>query len=417
MSADQVAGAGSLPGQVNFAVVGAGIIGLAVARQVLVERPGASVCVIDKEETVGTHQTGHNSGVVHAGLYYKPGSAKARFCRRGGALLREYCAQKGLVYDACGKLVVALDREQEAQLPAMLERASSLGVPGLHIVGSGGIRELEPHVSGHAALVSPSTAIVDYGAVTRAYAADVVAAGGQIVLGTAVVNLTDHADAARVVTSRGTVRASQVALCAGLQADRLDRRAGGSREPQIMPFRGEYFQLREPRASLIRSLVYPVPDPRYPFLGVHFTKRVSGAVDVGPNAVLALAREGYRWRDVRLRDLAEMAGYGGTWRLAHKNIRAGAHEMLGSISRRAYARRARAYVPELRAADLVTAPAGVRAQAVGADGSLIDDFVLRHHDRVLAVRNAPSPAATSSLAIAEHVVDQLASGNTIHPLL
>jgi L-2-hydroxyglutarate oxidase len=389
----------TLPTAADVCVIGGGIVGLAVARQVLLDRPGAAVALLEKEATLGAHQTGRNSGVVHAGLAYRPGSEKARLCRRGVGLLQGYCAERGLPYDPCGKLVVALDAAEEQAVLALRERATALGVPGLEVVGPDGIRDREPHVTGRAALWSPTTAITDFGAVARALAADVVAGGGSVHRATEVLGI----DGPTVGTRCGSLRAGTIVICAGLQADRLSRRAGGPDGPRLVPFRGEYLRLRPDRAHLVRGLVYPVPDPATPFLGVHLTRRVDGHVDVGPNAVLALAREGYRWRDVSPTDLRELAAYPGTWRLARRHWRTGVHEVVGSLSRRALARRAAAYLPALRAADLRRAPAGVRAQAVAADGSLVDDFVVVRHGRVLAVRNAPSPAATSALAIAEHV--------------
>lgn len=387
------------PAVVDVCVVGGGIVGLAVARQVLLDRPGASVLLVEKEVAVATHQSGRNSGVVHAGIYYRPGSEKARLCRRGVGLLQEYCAARGLPYHACGKLVVALDADEEGRLEAMHARAGALGVPGLEQLGPDGIRAHEPHVVGRRALWSPSTAITDFAAVARALADDVRHLGGAIRLGTAVRAIDGHA----VHTDDGDVDARSVVICAGLHADRLSRGAGGPDGPRIVPFRGEYLRLRADRSHLVHGLVYPVPDPTTPFLGVHLTRRVDGAVDVGPNAVLALAREGYRWRDVSLQHLASLATFSGTWRLARAHWRTGAHEVWGSLSRRALARRAAAYLPALTVGDLERAPAGVRAQAVDADGSLVDDFVVARHGPVVAVRNAPSPAATSSLAIAEHV--------------
>ncbi|MGK2950080.1 MAG: L-2-hydroxyglutarate oxidase [Acidimicrobiales bacterium] len=391
------------PAVVDVCVVGGGIVGLAVARQVLLDRPGAGVLLVEKESEVANHQSGRNSGVVHAGLYYRPGSEKARLCRQGVGLLQEYCAAHGLPYDACGKLVVALDADEEGRLEAMQARGGALGVPGLERLGPDGIRAHEPHVVGRQALWSPSTAITDFAAVARALAQEVTTLGGEVRLGTTVTAIDGHA----VRTDTGDVDARSVVICAGLQADRLSRAAGGPDGPRIVPFRGEYLRLRPDRSHLVRGLVYPVPDPTTPFLGVHFTRRVDGAVDVGPNAVLALALEGYRWRDVSPGHLASLAAFGGTWRLARRHWRTGVHEVRGSLSRRTFARRAAAYLPGLGTGDLERAPAGVRAQAVQADGTLVDDFVVARHGPVVAIRNAPSPAATSSLAIAEHVASLL----------
>lgn len=394
----------------DLVVIGGGIIGLAVARQFLLERPGSQVVVLEKEDRLASHQTGRNSGVVHAGLYYRPGSEKAVLCRRGVGMLFEYCDDKGLAYRECGKVVVALDQDERQRLHVMKDRATGLGVPDLALVGPAGLRDLEPHAVGLEALHSPTTAIVDYQAIALAIADDITESGGQVRTGSEVVDIQDRTAGVAVATGDELLETSSLVICAGLQADRLARMAGGSDGPRIVGFRGEYLRLRDERDHLVSGLIYPVPDPRYPFLGVHFTRRVDGAVDVGPNAVLALAREGYRWGDIDLGDLAEVAGWPGTWHLARRHWRTGIHELLGSASRRITTRRARRYVPAVRLEDLVPAPAGVRAQALARDGSLVDDFVLEHHGRVLAVRNAPSPAATASLAIAERIVTTMTAG-------
>jgi L-2-hydroxyglutarate oxidase LhgO len=362
------------------------------------------VTVVEKETSLAAHQTGRNSGVVHAGIYYAAGSVKADLCRRGVGLLRELCAEHDLPFQEIGKLVVAVNDDEVPRLEALAARAQAAGVPGLERLGPEGIRDREPNVVGHAALWSPTTAITDFAAITRAMATEVTAGGGAVLTGAEVTGI--DADAVALADGR-RIPAERVVICAGLQTDRVSRLAGGSGAPRIVPFRGEYLRLRPGRTDLVHRLVYPVPDPQYPFLGVHFTPRVSGAVDVGPNAVLALAREGYRWRDVSPRDLVELARFPGTWRLTRQHWRTGAFEVRGSVSRHAFARRAQAYAPSLEPDDLVRAPAGVRAQAVDRDGSLVDDFVLVRHGNVLSVRNAPSPGATSSLAIAEHIVDTL----------
>jgi L-2-hydroxyglutarate oxidase LhgO len=392
----------------RIGIVGGGIVGLAVARRLLEVMPGADVTVVEKEPAVARHQTGHNSGVVHAGLYYTPGSLKATLCRRGVGLLREYCQEKGVAYDEVGKLVVALDDTEVAKLADLEQRAMANQVPGLTRVGPGGIRELEPAAIGKAALHSPRTAIVDFVAVAEALAADVVAAGGVVRTGFEVAAIRQTADTATLVPVSGPpLTVDRLVVCAGLQTDRVARLAGAADDPRIVPFRGEYHRLRADREHLVKGLIYPVPDPRYPFLGVHFTRRVHGGVDVGPNAVLALRREGYRRADVDLKDLRETLAWPGFQRLARTYWRTGASEVLTSVSRRWFVRQARAYVPELTVADVEPAPAGVRAQAVDREGRLVDDFVVHQSGNVSAVRNAPSPAATSSLAIAEHLVDML----------
>jgi (S)-2-hydroxyglutarate dehydrogenase len=392
----------------RYAVVGGGIIGTAVARRLLAQQPDAVVTVLEKEDRLAAHQTGRNSGVVHAGLYYEPGSLKATLCRRGVALLREFCAEHGLPYDEVGKVLVALDGAEEQRLGAIAERARANGVPGVRVIDRGELRELEPHVAGIAALHSPTTAIVDYVAVTERLAADARAAGADIRTGFEVAGLRSAGGGVVVTSTAGEeVAVDRVVLCAGLQVDRLARLAGDDDAPRIVPFRGEYYALRPEKRALVNGLVYPVPDPRYPFLGVHLTPRFDGEVLVGPNAVLALAREGYRWRDVSPAELAAIARFPGFRRFARRHWRTGLAEMRGSLSKKAYTAAARRYVPELTVDDMVPAAAGIRAQALESDGSLVDDFRITRRGAVVAVRNAPSPAATSSLAIAEHLVDVL----------
>lgn len=390
----------------RVAVVGGGIIGAAVARRILQVDPGARVTLLEKESALARHQTGHNSGVVHAGLYYTPGSLKARLCRDGVELLREFCAEHDLTYDQCGKVLVALDQPERARLEGIRERAEANRVPGIRSLTGGELREIEPHVRGIAGLHSPSTAVVDYAAVTRALAADAVAAGATVRTGFEVTGLRQQRDEVVITRSGGRGEVfDQVVLCAGLQADRVAVLAGHDADPRIVPFRGEYYLLRPERRGLVRGLVYPVPDPRYPFLGVHLTKRVDGEVMIGPNAVLALAREGYSWRTVSGRDLRDAVAWPGFRRFARRHWRTGVVEMAGSLSPRRFVAAARRYVPELDVDDVVPGPRGVRAQALGRDGELVDDFRITRRGRVLSVRNAPSPAATSSLAIAEHIVD------------
>lgn len=388
-------------------VVGGGIVGLAVAREVALRRPGAEVVVLEKEDRVATHQSGHNSGVVHAGIYYRQGSLKAELCTRGRSMLREYCTDRGLPYVESGKLVVAVRTDELGGLDALEQTATANRVPGLRRLGAAGIREIEPHARGVAALHSPATAITDYVAVARSYARDIEGAGGEVRLETAVLGMRQSAGTVEVATSAGPVRADEIVVCGGLQADRLGVLAGGPPSPRIVPFRGEYLRVVPEKQDLIRSMVYPVPDPRYPFLGVHFTRRVDGSLEIGPNAMLASAREGYRPSSVSGRDLRDVATWPGSWAMARQHWRTGVREVAGSLSVRAYLRAARAYVPEIGPADVRRGGAGVRAQAVDRDGTLVDDFRVDVEDRITVVRNAPSPAATSSLAIAEWVVDRL----------
>ena len=384
-------------------VVGAGIIGLAVARRVGELRPDAAVTVLEKDAGVALHQTGRNSGVVHAGIYYASGSLKARLCRRGVELLRAYCAEHELPYDECGKLVVALDASELERLRELERRGTANGAPGLRWVEGDEVRAIEPHAAGIAGLHSPTTAITDYRSVAESFAADVRRAGGTVLLSTPVTGIRVAGGRARVEAGGDGFELDRLVICAGLQSDRVARLAGDERDPQIVPFRGEYHRLAPGREHLVRGLLYPVPDPAYPFLGVHFTRRVAGGVDVGPNAVLAFAREGYRRRDLSATDLTETLRSRGFRVLARNHWRMGARELRGSLLKRAFAAEARRYVPEVTAADLRPAPAGVRAQALDPDGSLVDDFRISRIGPVTAVRNAPSPGATASMAIAEHI--------------
>ena len=393
-------------------VIGGGIIGLAVARQLLRTDPAAEVVVMEKEHSVAAHQTGHNSGVVHAGVYYAPGSLKARLCRRGVQLLRAYCAERSVPFAECGKVIVARNPDEVDKLSELHRRAQANGVPGIRRLTAAELREIEPHAVGVAALHSPTTAITDFRAVSEALAGEITGAGGAVSLGVRATRLQVSRSVARVHTTDDVREFDRLIVCAGLHADRLARTAGGERAPMIIPFRGEYLRLTPGREHLVRGLIYPVPDPRYPFLGVHFTRRIGGGVDVGPNALLALARQGYRRRDLCGQDIIEMLRFPGFWRLVAAHWMTGAREAVAAAMRRVYLAQARSFLPELTSADLVPAPAGVRAQAVGADGRLLDDFSISQLGPITAVRNAPSPGATASLAIAEHVVAQLRTAPT-----
>lgn len=395
----------------RYAVVGGGIVGAAIARALARSAPGATVTVLEKESTPGLHQTGRNSGVVHAGLYYTPGSAKARFARRGVTLLRDYCEQHGLTYDECGKLLVALDERESRRMDDIHARAIANGVPGVRRLTATQLRDVEPHVRGVAGLHSPTTAIVDFGTVAAALLADVLADGGQVRTGFEVSGFDQDPGEVRVHGRHGeTLAFDQVVIAAGLHSDRVAALAGDDEYPRIVPFRGEFALLRPERRHLVRGLVYPVPDPRFPFLGVHLTRRVDGEVMAGPNAVLALAREGYRRRDIDLGELIRLLGWRGFRRFAWHNRRTAVRELYGSLNRRAFASAAARYVPGLTARDLVDAPAGIRAQAMDADGTLVDDFRTSRRGRVVCVRNAPSPAATACLAIADDLVSDLLDG-------
>lgn len=389
------------------AVVGGGIIGTAVARH-LATQHDAEVTLLDKEEHLAGHQTGHNSGVVHAGLYYEPGSLKATLCRRGVGLLQDFVQRHDIAYDECGKVVVALDAVQAERLDDLHARAVANGVPGARLVDADGLREIEPAATGVRALHSPQTAIVDYPAVTRALAAELTDAGGQVRLGHEVVGLADTGTGVRVTTTAKGARDGDeydlVVVCGGLQSDRLAGLLGEDRTPRIVPFYGDYFVLPREQRDVVRGMVYPVPDPRYPFLGVHVTPRVDGVLTLGPNAFLSLGRESYRRSLPVPADVLDVVGFGGFWRFAAGNVAAAVRESRTALSSRQFVAEARKYVPTLDTSGAVRSTRGVRAQAMGADGRLVDDFVITGTDRVVMVRNAPSPGATSALAIAEHVV-------------
>ena len=386
----------------RYVVVGGGILGLATAHRILLDRPGASVTVLEKEDRWAAHQTGHNSGVIHAGVYYAPGSLKASFCTGGRLSMVDFCREYGVPYRICGKLVVATRPEEVPRLRALHARSLANGLD-VRMLTPEQAREHEPHVSCVAAMHVPETGIVDFGAVCRTLADLLTEAGADLRLGTRVTAI--HGSV--VETTGGEVPADVVVNCAGLHADRVARLAGVRPEARIVPFRGEYYELRPERRDLVRGLVYPVPDPQLPFLGVHLTRTIHGSVHAGPNAVLALSREGYSWREVRLRDLAEAAAFPGLWRLARRHYRYGAAEVGRSLSTALFVRSLARLVPDITPDDVVPAGAGVRAQAVRRSGDLVDDFLISRRGRQVHVLNAPSPAATSALAIARHVVAQL----------
>lgn len=388
----------------HVGVVGGGILGLAVARRILQTRPDARVTVLEKETDLAHHQTGRNSGVVHAGIYYAPGSLKARLCRRGVGLLRDFCAEHDIPYDSCGKLIVALTDDERTKLQTLFERATANGVPGVRVMTPAEAKEVEPHVACVEALHSPETAIVDFAAITRAMAAEIAAQGAHVLTGQRVSAIVPNGARVHVRTAAASQVFDRLFICAGLHSDTVAQLAGASPDPRIVPFRGEYYVIRRERRFLVRGLIYPVPDPRYPFLGVHLTKRHDGEILVGPNAVLALAREGYRWSRINVSDIARTVAWPGFRRMARLHWRMGLREFSGSFQRRAFVALARQFVPALEDDDVLPGPAGVRAQAVARDGTLVDDFRIDSLGPVTAVRNAPSPGATSSLAIAEYIV-------------
>lgn len=393
--------------KVRAAVIGGGIIGLAVARELLHRMDAVEVTLFEKETRVAAHQTGHNSGVVHAGLYYPPGSLKARLCRRGVTLLQQYAEDKGVAYEECGKVVVAHDSSEVARMDAIFDRAVANGVPGIRKVAGEEIPEIEPHARGVAAVHSPHTAIIDYVAVAEALAADIAAAGGRVLLGREVVGLDSRTAETVVTTRQGSEVFDLVVTCAGLQSDRVALMSGEPRSPRVVPFFGDYFLLEPERSSLVKGLIYPVPDPRYPFLGVHLTKRIDGRIMLGPNAFLSFGREAYDRRGWSVADVMSAAGFPGFWRFAVHNTAAAVREARTVLSTSQFVKEAQKYVPDVCRSDVTRGPRGIRAQAMNADGSLEDDFVITGSERVVHVRNAPSPGATSSLAIAEHVVTEV----------
>jgi len=399
----------------RFGIIGGGIVGVALARALTMR--GAEVTVLEKEHRLAAHQTGHNSGVVHAGLYYAPGSLKATLCREGRVLLRDFCADKGLPYRELGKLVVAVDATELPALAEIERRSRENGVPDLaRIDDPRRLREIEPHVSGVAAVHSPHTAAVDYASITEAMAQDVRAAGGRIRLGHPVSGIHRENGAVRIVTPVSEDLVDRVVVCAGLHSDSVARLVGADPSPRILPFRGEYWELAPRRANLVRGMIYPVPDPRFPFLGVHFTRGVYDDVHVGPNAVPALAREGYSWSAISAKDTWASLRWPGAWPLARQHWRMGVDEISGSLLKPRYVQKARRFIPALRSADLARkTAAGVRAQAWGRSGELLDDFAVDQVGPVTLLRNAPSPAATSSMAIAEHLLAHYLRGALVSP--
>lgn len=390
----------------DLAVVGGGIVGLAVARELTERHPRLSVCVLEREAELGSHQTGNNSGVVHAGVYYAPGSLKARLCVEGARELYRYCEQRHIAVEACGKVILATRPRELGRLEELERRARANGLTGVRRLDAAGIEAIEPHARGIAGLHVPGAGVVDFGAVARAYARDALHAGARIVTGCEVRSLRAGARSLRIAHQHGTTEADHTIVCAGAFSDRLALAAGADPDPRIVPFRGAYLRLTPARRKLVRALIYPVPDPALPFLGVHLTRRIDGEVLLGPTALLAGARDAYALTRVRAQDLRETLAWPGTWRLMGRFWRSGLSELHHATSRAALVRAAARYVPELEAADVRPAFAGVRAQALGRDGRLIDDFVFSATPRALHVRNAPSPAATSSLAIARHVVGE-----------
>jgi (S)-2-hydroxyglutarate dehydrogenase len=391
----------------SFAIVGGGIVGLATAYRLIKRFPGALATVLEKEARVGQHQTGHNSGVLHCGLYYKPGSAKARLAVSGIRQMVKFCQENDIPHEICGKLVVAADESEVVRLRDLEQRGTANGLEGLRWLTREEMREIEPHVGGVAGLRVPQEGIVDYQAVCDALVAHLQRGGVRVVTGARVARMRRDGKGWVVETPSGDFTADFLINCAGLHSDRVAELAGERRELRIVPFRGEYFKIRPERQSLVRNLIYPTPDPRFPFLGVHFTRLIHGGIEAGPNAVLAFAREGYRKSDVNLRDLFDALTYGGLWRFLHRYPSMAWYELRRSFSRELFCRSLQRLVPEIQPDDLVTGGSGVRAQAIAPTGDPVQDFSFIERPDALHVLNAPSPAATASLAIGSEIVDRI----------
>ena len=391
----------------DVVVVGAGIVGLAVAREWLRRHPSVRLMLLEKEVEIASHQSGHNSGVIHSGIYYAPGSLKARACVAGAARMMAYCDEHDISYRLCGKMIIATEEDELPRLEALYERGQANGVPGLEMIDAERLREIEPHAVGLKALWSPRTGIVDYRQVAQSYAREVEDAGGEIMTSAEVTGFERRGGATLVESTRGDFEARLVVTCAGMWADRVAQLGGGDRKPEIVPFRGDYFTLPPERRHLVRTNIYPVPDPRFPFLGVHITPRMNGEVWLGPNAVLAFARAGYSFPTVNLKDMFDTVRSRGFRRFAQRHWRTGLDETRRDLSRRRFLEALRKFIPELQLSDLHPGPSGVRAQALSEEGELVDDFVFDRQGGMLHVRNAPSPAATSSLEIGRMIADEM----------
>lgn len=398
----------STPETVDLVVVGGGIVGLSLAREMLLRRPGSQVTVLEREATVGSHQTGHNSGVIHAGIYYTPGSLKAQLCVSGSRLMYEFCDEHQIAYERCGKVIVATDNSELGRLADLEARGHANGVEGLRRIGPDELREIEPHAKGVAALHSPVTGIIDYGSVAQALADDLRLRGADVRTSCPVTAI-DRGNGAEVTVrhAHGVTHGRRGVVCAGAWSDRLAVAAGGPSDPRIVPFRGAYMRLRPESRELVRGLIYPVPDPQLPFLGVHLTRHIDGDVLLGPTALMVGARDAYRLHRLRARDVLDTATWPGTWKLLRRFRGTVVDELRMASSRRAFVAACARYVPELTPDDVIPGPAGVRAQALGRDGALVDDFVINELGSVAFVRNAPSPAATSTFAIARYLADRL----------
>ncbi len=391
----------------NVAIIGGGIVGLATAYRLVERFPSRSVLIVEKEAEIAQHQTGHNSGVLHSGIYYRPGSLRAVNCREGKKVMEAFCEREGIPFQRCGKVIVAVEERELPALEEIYRRGQANGVR-CELIGPERLKEIEPHAAGIKAIHVPEAGIVDFVEVAKRLASLVQERGGRILTNARVTAVQTRSSSVVLETTAGAVEAQYVVNCSGLHSDRVTRLAGLKPETKIVPFRGEYYELKPEAHHLVRALIYPVPDPKFPFLGVHFTRMIHGGVECGPNAVLAFAREGYRKRDVNLRDLFEALTYPGFLRLAGRYWKTGLGEMWRSFSKRAFVRALQRLLPDIQAEHLLPAPAGVRAQALAPDGKLVDDFLIREAERIVNVLNAPSPAATASLNIGSYIVERLA---------
>ena len=392
----------------RVAVVGGGIVGLATAYRLQQRLPDARITILEKESAVGLHQSRHNSGVLHCGLYYKPGSKRARLAVRGIRQMVEFCQRHSIAHEVCGKVVVATSEEEASRLPGFYERGCENGLKGLRMLSAGELREIEPHAAGISAIHVPQEGIVDYPQVCAVLAREVQAQGGEVTTGAHVSRIHREGPGWKVIHTQGETSSDWVITCAGLHSDRVAALTGQPRTARVVPFRGEYYLIRPERQFLVRNLIYPLPDPRFPFLGVHFTRRIQGGIEAGPNAVLAFAREGYKKTNVNLADMADAFSYPGLWRFLRRYPKVCRDELRRSFSKKLFCQTLQRLVPEIQMSDLSAGGAGVRAQALSPDGMLVDDFRFVEGDREIHIVNAPSPAATSSLAIGEEIATMLA---------
>ncbi|MCQ6281586.1 L-2-hydroxyglutarate oxidase [Bacillus sp. EB600] len=390
----------------DFAIIGGGIVGLSTGMAIYERFPNAKVVVIEKESSVAQHQTGHNSGVIHSGIYYKPGSFKARFAKQGSQSMREFCQAYEIQHEICGKVIVATKMEEIPLLENLYKRGLDNGL-NIHRIGSDELKEIEPHVNGLGAIRVPMAGIVNYRQVSEKFAEIIKEQDGVILLNTKVEKIHEESDQVTIETNRGTVKASMIINCAGLHSDRVATKAGYKIDMKILPFRGEYYKLKPEKRNLVKHLIYPVPNPKFPFLGVHFTRMVSGEVDAGPNAVLSFKREGYKKTDINVKDLMESLSFPGLWKMAGKFAKEGLDEYVRSFSKKQFTKSLQELIPEIQEDDLIPAPAGVRAQALKDDGNMVDDFHIIMGKRSIHVCNAPSPAATASIEIGKEVVRRI----------